>query len=155
MAATMMTGGLAGKLAAVLTAGELAELAGLIGPGPREHDVCAEVTGQLVAEARARGRSEGWQACMAEIRATDAGIVRDLELELVRWTRLCAGCIRAGRRRLRCQDCRPGSRARFGQPVPGDYQGGPVMEPVENGRRALPSGKRPVREQKGPPRCYD
>jgi hypothetical protein len=155
MAATMMTGGLAGKLAAVLTAGELAELAGLIGPDEHEHDTCAEVTGQLVAEALARGRSEGWQACMDEIRATDAGIVRNLELELVRWTRLCMGCRRAGRRRLRCQDCRPGPRARFGRPVPGEYRGGPVVGPVENEQRGLPSGKRPVGEQKDAARCYD
>jgi hypothetical protein len=126
MAEGRVASGLAARLAEVLEPGELAELAQLIGPGPREHAVCAQVTGQLVAAALERGRAEGWLRCMAEHKAVQQGIYRDLKLERVRWARLCAGCAAGGRRRPRCKDCQDGTRSTFGRPVPGDYPGGPV-----------------------------
>jgi hypothetical protein len=121
-----MSTGLAARLAEVLTAAELAELAALIGPDEREHAVCAEVTGWLVAEALERGRAQGWLRCMGEIKAIDAGLVADLKQERVRWHRCCPACVRAARCRPRCKDCRAGSRVDFGKPMPGEYAGGPV-----------------------------
>jgi hypothetical protein len=121
-----VAGGLAARLAEVLTAGELAELAALIGPGEREHVTCAEVTRVLVGEALERGRSEGWLRCMGEHKAAQQGLVADLRLERRRWRQVCGPCRRLPTPREHCRDCRDGTRAAFGRAEPGGYAGGPV-----------------------------
>jgi hypothetical protein len=117
---------LADRLAAVLTAGELAELAQLIGPDPREHDMCAAAVRHRAGEALERGRAEGWVRCNNEHKAAQLGIFHDLRQERRRWRRVCVACRRLPSPRPQCRDCQDGPRVRFAELVAGEYGGGPV-----------------------------
>jgi hypothetical protein len=62
-----------------------------------------EMTGHAAAAAYESGYSDGYTRAIADVKAAQHGIVRDVELETRRWG--------------------PGGRARFADPCPGDFRG--------------------------------
>lgn len=64
---------------------------------------------EMYARGHERGLNEGYVLAVADVKAIQHGIVRDAELEALRWG--------------------PGGREHFGDPRPGDYPGRTARQP--------------------------
>jgi hypothetical protein len=81
-----------------------------------------------LAQASAQWQA-GYAAAIADIKAVQHGLVDTLgelgELVRRRWHLCCIPCRRTGHR-PGCRDCQDRTRATFADPMPGEYEGGPV-----------------------------
>lgn len=68
-----------------------------------------QVAREMGAREYARGVADGYARAIADVKAAQHGIVRDAELETLRYG--------------------PGGRARFGDPRPGDFRGRAQPQP--------------------------
>jgi hypothetical protein len=73
------------------------------------HHLAREMAEHAAAEAYERGAADGYAQAIADVKAVQHGIVRDVELETLRWG--------------------PGGRAHFADPRPGDFPGRRVRQP--------------------------
>lgn len=73
------------------------------------HQLAREMSEQAATEAYERGATEGYARAITDVKAAQHGLVRDLELETLRWG--------------------PGGREHFAAPRPGDFPGRDVRQP--------------------------
>lgn len=122
-----------GASARIVTAApELAEL--LAYSDRRDAELAARTAAR--AEGFAAGAAQaaaqwqaGYVAACAALKAAQHGLVDVFrgvaETQAARWHVCCRRCRLAGHR-TGCRDCQARARVTFGEPMPGDYTGGPV-----------------------------